>query len=116
MTSDALRELVMDAGEVGRRRREQGAEEAPGVRRTALWTHAGSAAGVLEVQPGAELAEHTHASHGHHVWVVSGTAEVLGRTLGPGSYWFVPAGPPHALAAVGDEPCELFYVYEVESP
>lgn len=107
------RELVVDADEVEQRRRDQGTEEAPGVRRTTLSQYGSSAAGVLTLEPGSELGEHTHASHGHHVWVVSGTAEVLGRRLGPGSYWFVPAGPPHALAAVGDAPCELFYVYEV---
>lgn len=109
------RELVLDAEEVDQRRRDQATDEAPGVRRTTLSAHGGTAAGTLTVQPGSELAEHTHASHGHHVWVISGTAEVLGRRLGPGSYWYVPAGPSHALAAVGDEPCELFYVYEQET-
>lgn len=109
------REIVLDAAEIAHRRADQGTEEAPGVTRTTLSAHGGTAAGALTVQPGSELAEHTHASHGHHVWVVSGTAEVLGRRLGPGSYWYVPAGPAHALAAVGDEPCELFYVYEQET-
>ena len=99
------RERVLDADEIAERRREDAVEEAPGVTRTTLTSHHGTAAGMLVVEPGSELAEHTHDTHGHHVWVVSGTAQVLGRELGPGSYWYVPAGPAHALAATGEEPC-----------
>ena len=91
-------ELVLDAAEVARRRAD-GHE----------------AAGTLTLAPGAALAEHTHDGHGHHVWVVGGTAEVLGRELTAGAYWFVPAGRAHALTAIGEEPCELFWVYEPAS-
>lgn len=104
-------EVVLGADEVGRRQQD-GVEEAEGVVRTTLWRHGGSAAGTLTLTPGSSLAEHTHDAHGHHVWVVSGTAEVLGQRLDPGSYWFVPAGRAHALTAGEDGPCELFWVYE----
>ena len=97
------------------RRREHGHEEAEGVTRATLWHHAGGAAGTLTLAPGAALAEHTHDGHGHHVWVVGGTAEVLGRELTAGAYWYVPAGRAHALIAIGEEPCELFWVYEPAS-
>ena len=105
-------ELVLDAAAVARRQDEHGIEEAEGVTRTTLWHHQGSAAGTLSLRPGAALREHTHDGFGHHVWVVGGTAEVLGRQLSAGAYWYVPAGRAHALIATGDEPCELFWVYE----
>ncbi len=106
-------QVVVSAGEV-RRRQQEGIEEADGVVRTTLWNRGGSAAGTLRLEPGATLAEHTHDAHGHHVWVVSGTAEVLGDRLDPGSYWFVPAGRAHALTAGSDGPVELFWVYELD--
>ena len=109
-------ELVLDAAEVAQRQDDDGVDEGEGVTRTTLWQHRDGAAGTLRLRPGAVLAEHTHHAHGHHVWVVSGTAEVLGRELEAGSYWFVPAGRPHALTAVGDGPCELFWVYEPVTP
>ncbi len=106
-------EVVLAAAEVGQRQQD-GVEEADGVVRTTLWHHGGSAAGTLVLEPGATLDEHTHDAHGHHVWVVSGTAEVLGKQLDAGSYWFVPAGRAHALTAGRDGPCELFWVYELD--
>ena len=105
-------EVVLDADEVARRRARDGIEEEAGVTRTTLWHRAGSSAGTLLLTPGASLAEHTHEAHAHHVWVVAGTAEVLGRELDAGAYWYVPAGTAHALTAVGEDPCELFWVYE----
>lgn len=111
MTTGTMREIVMSAAEVADQRRERGVDQTPGVKRTVLWERAGSAAGVLELQPAAEIGEHTHTEHGHHVWVVSGEAEVLGKRLEPGAYWFVPPAVAHALVA-GDAGCELFYVYE----
>lgn len=105
-------EVVLDAAQVAARQDEDGVDEGGGVTRTTLWHHSGNAAGTLTLAAGAALDEHTHHAHGHHVWVVSGTAEVLGRELTAGSYWFVPAGLAHALQAAADEPCELFWVYE----
>ena len=29
--------------------------------------------------------------------------------LGPGSYWFVPAGMEHATACISDTPCEFYF-------
>lgn len=104
-------ELVRDAAQVAQLQAD-GVIEDDGVTRTTLWHHGASAAGTLVLAPGAALAEHSHHAHGHHVWVVAGTAEVLGRELDAGSYWYVPAGLGHALRAVGDEPCQLFWVYE----
>jgi quercetin dioxygenase-like cupin family protein len=115
VTTSTLRELVLSAADVEQRRGEHGVEETPGVRRTVLWEHAGSAAGVLEVDAGATIGEHAHPGHGHHVWVVEGTARVLGRELAPGSYWFVPSGRPHALEASGDGAVRVFYVYEADA-
>ena len=108
-------ELVLDTAAVARQQDDDGVEEAPGVVRTTLWHDRTRAAGTLTLAPGAALDEHTHTGHAHHVLVVRGTAEVLGRRLDAGSYWYVPAGVPHALTAVGEEPCELFWVYEPAS-
>lgn len=111
VTPTTAHELIRDTEWVRRAREEQAIEESPGVRRTLLWQQDGSAAGVLELEPGARIGEHRHAVHAHHVWVVEGRAEVLGRELGPEAYWFVPPDVPHTLTAIGDGPCRLFYLY-----
>ena len=76
-----------------------------------LWRAAGSMAGVLRLAPGARLGEHAHVHGHHHVWVLSGTVGVDDRELPAGSYVHVPAGRPHALRAVGDEECQVLYLY-----
>jgi quercetin dioxygenase-like cupin family protein len=81
-----------------------------GVHRAILWEQGGSTAGLLALDSGVSMPEHTHRGHCHHVWVVSGTATVLGRQLEPRSYFYVPPGTPHATEA-GPDGCELFYLY-----
>lgn len=111
VTPTTAHELVLDSEEVRRAHAERSVEESPGVRRTLLWQQDGSAAGLLELEPGASIGEHQHAVHAHHVWVIEGGAEVLGRELGPEAYWFVPPDVPHTLTAIGSTPCRLFYLY-----
>ena len=82
----------------------------PGVHYVTLWREHKSLAGLMELDPGAELPEHTHGASTHHVWVVAGSARVEGRRLTAGSYLHVPAGVPHGLEAL-DDGCTLFYLY-----
>lgn len=104
-----MREVILDRGQV-RATEEQRVEESPGVHRALLWEQHGSNAGLLWVDPDRHMDEHTHEQHAHHIWVVEGTAHVLGRELDAGSYAFVPPGRPHALAG-GTTGCKLFYLY-----
>jgi hypothetical protein len=58
--------------------------------------------------------EHTHTGAYHGV-VIRGVmtnpfkGEENPPKMGPGSYWYVPAGTPHATACVSAEPCEFYF-------
>lgn len=118
MTSEAggPHEQILSAGDVAKRIAEHGVKTADGTRRTILWEHDGSTAGVLELPAGAVLGEHEHIGHLHHVWVIHGHARVQGQPLGAGAYWFVPPGRPHTLEAISPDGCQLFYVYLRATP
>ena len=109
MSPTTAQEVVLSRAEV-QALEGQRVEEAVGVYRALLWERRGSTAGLLWLDPGTHMGEHTHHGHSHHVWVIDGTPKVLGRELGPGSYAFVPPGVPHALSG-GQEGCKLFYLY-----
>jgi quercetin dioxygenase-like cupin family protein len=83
---------------------------APGVTSAQLWSEGRSTAGMMHLEPQATLSEHTHRRHAHHVWVVDGVVETLGRHLPRGSYVYVPPGQPHDLAA-GPAGATIFYLY-----
>lgn len=102
-------QLILDPDEV-QVRAEQRVEGPAGVHRAILWEEHGSAAGLLWVDPDTTMDEHTHQGHCHHIWVLEGTAGVLGRELEPGSYAYVATGVPHALTG-GSDGCKLFYLY-----
>jgi quercetin dioxygenase-like cupin family protein len=76
-----------------------------------LWRHDGSLAGVIKLAPGEQLPPHAHSEGHHHVWVLSGTAKILDRTVGPGSYVHVPAGLDHAVEEVSPDGFTMFYLY-----
>jgi mannose-6-phosphate isomerase-like protein (cupin superfamily) len=84
-----------------------------GVRDRVLWQDpAGkSLAGLLHLDPDARVLPHIHLRAVHHLWVVSGSCTIDGRTLDAGSYGFVPAGREHGIEQVGRAGCLLFYVY-----
>ena len=83
-----------------------------------LWTdpRSGSYAGVLRLEAGATVAEHTHGSAAHHIWVAAGCCTVGGRHLEKGSYMYVPAGSRHGIDWAGPEGCTLFYLYLRTAP
>lgn len=83
----------------------------PGVRTRVLWRSGGSLAGLLLLEAGATIATHAHPSGHHHVHVESGHCRISGEVLDAGGYAHIPAGQQHDMAAVGDQPCRLFYLY-----
>jgi mannose-6-phosphate isomerase-like protein (cupin superfamily) len=84
-------------------------------RSTLLWRSKGSAAGVMNVDPGGRLEPHCHGRAAHHMWVLNGHATVLGQPVGPGAYVHVPAGVDHGVTDVGPEGCGFLYLY-IEEP
>jgi quercetin dioxygenase-like cupin family protein len=78
-----------------------------------LWQDPAGAsyAGLLHMEPGTSVAPHRHRGAVHHLWVVSGECTINARTLGPGSYVFVPQGLEHAIQQAGPTGCMLFYLY-----
>jgi quercetin dioxygenase-like cupin family protein len=82
-----------------------------GVVHKVLWRNGTSMAGVLTVEAGHQLGVHAHRMNHHHVWVLGGSATVLGARLGPGSYVHIPHGVDHDIDATGTEGCTVFYLY-----
>jgi quercetin dioxygenase-like cupin family protein len=83
----------------------------PDVLTRLVWRSGESMAGVIEVAPGQQLPEHVHADGHHHAWIISGTAKILGVTVGPGSYVHIPAGIEHAVEEVSGEGLRMFYLF-----
>ena len=80
--------------------------------RRVLWQSGGAESGVLVVPGGSQLGEHRHRVNHHHMWVLEGTASVLGRMVGTGSYVHVPGAVDHDIDARTTDGCTVFYVYE----
>jgi uncharacterized RmlC-like cupin family protein len=99
---------LLTAEEVARLPRRQ---VQPGVSTATLWSHGSSHAGVLWLSPGAQLGAHTHRRHAHHVWIVEGTVDCLGRDLSNGAYVHVPPGLEHDLVASSPAGATVFYLY-----
>ena len=83
----------------------------PGVTHQVVWRSGNSMGGVLTVEAGHRLGRHAHRTNHHHIWVVSGSALVLGDVLEPGSYVHIPAGVEHDIDATGTSGCTVFYLY-----
>ena len=90
--------------------------EIAGVSLRVLWSDAHVTAGVLTLEPGRRLGEHTHRHHHHHIWVLEGSARVMGRDLGAGSYAHIPVGVAHDVDATSTDGCSLFYLYVEDGP
>jgi hypothetical protein len=70
-----------------------------------------SYAELLHMDPGTSVPPHLHPRATHHLWVVSGSCTIDGRTLDGGSYVFVPACRMHGIPQVGRAGCVVFYLY-----
>ena len=84
---------------------------AEGATHRVVWHDEASMAGVLTVSAGHRLGTHAHRENHHHIWVLEGHAVILDRTVGPGSYVYVPSGVDHDIDATGSEGCTVFYLY-----
>jgi hypothetical protein len=83
----------------------------PDVGHRIVWQDGTSMAGVMRVGAGRRLGKHAHRVNHHHIWVIDGSAVILGETLGPGSYVHVPSGVDHDVDATGTDGCTVFYLY-----
>jgi quercetin dioxygenase-like cupin family protein len=101
-------QLILGADSIHAKRREP---MHPGVTYALLWREGRDSAGMMWLEPGAVVPEHTHDVAEHHVWLVDGHARVAGHTLGPGAYWHVPAGVAHEVRCPSTHGCTLFYLY-----
>lgn len=86
-------------------------EPYPGVDYKLLWRSGKSVAGLMRITPGREVTRHAHVRSHHHMWVVDGTAELLGQLVGPGSYVHIPARVDHGIRTAGDAACTVLYLY-----
>lgn len=82
-----------------------------GVAHRVLWRTDTSMAGVLTVEGGHRLGAHAHHANHHHMWVLEGSATILGTVVVPGSYVHIPVGVEHDIDAAGTAGCTLFYLY-----
>ena len=76
-----------------------------------LWRSGDVAIGLIRVDAGAEKAAHVHHGAHHHIWVVSGSATMVGQELAAGSYVYIPPGVVHEVTAVGPDGITFFYTY-----
>lgn len=83
----------------------------PGVRHKVLWQSGATVLGLMEVDPGAENPQHSHHAAHHHILILAGSCQMLGKSVGPGSYLYIPPGVPHAARNEGPEVCRFFYTY-----
>ena len=88
-----------------------------GVFTKVLWRSGEVAIGLVRVDPGAEEAAHVHYGAHHHIWVVSGTATMVGhQELAAGSYVYIPPGVMHEVTSVGPDGITFFYTYRPVEP
>lgn len=76
-----------------------------------LWRSGKSVAGLMRVPPDGRVDPHVHRRSHHHIWVLHGSAEMLGRRIGEGSYVHVPAGVEHGITEPGPDGCTVLYLY-----
>jgi mannose-6-phosphate isomerase-like protein (cupin superfamily) len=86
-------------------------ESFDGVDYKLLWRSGKSVAGLMRILQGGTVTPHAHVRSHHHMWVVDGSADMLGERVGPGTYLHVPAGVEHGIRDVGEGGCIVLYLY-----
>jgi quercetin dioxygenase-like cupin family protein len=81
-----------------------------------LWQSGKSVAGVMHIPAGSEVGIHEHRYSHHHMWVLDGEAEMMGRPIRAGTYLHIPTGVDHGFDRVGAEGCTVFYLYLRDGP
>ena len=83
-----------------------------GVHQKVIWDEQGTGyAGLLRLDPGAEIEPHAHRFSVHHMWIVSGGCVIGEDYVQTGSYVYVPAGLDHGIGRAGPDGCTIFYLY-----
>lgn len=85
--------------------------ECPGVAAKDLWWSGDMHDALISYEPGATTPGKPHSRAHHHIWVVSGYASIAGRSVGGGSYVYVPPDTAHPIADVGPEGCLLLQMH-----
>ena len=81
------------------------------MRHKVLWQSGTTVLGLMTIDPGASNPQHVHHGAHHHILVLDGECQMLGKTVGPGGYIYVPPGVPHEAVTMGSKPCVFFYTY-----
>lgn len=87
-----------------------------GVHEKTLWRFGDFVVALIRYQPSASTPGAPHLAAHHHIWVVSGSAVLVGRGLPAGSYIHVPPGAEHALENVGPEACTILQMHRPHPP
>lgn len=82
-----------------------------GVYRKTLWQSGNVVLGLMRVDEGSVNPEHVHHAAHHHILILEGQCNILGKQLGPGSYVYIPPTVPHGVTDVGPGGCVFFYTY-----
>ena len=88
----------------------------PGVHEKILWRFGDFVVALIRYQPNATTPGVPHLAAHHHIWLVSGAAEVAGRLLVAGSYVHVPPGVEHPVESVGGEACTILQMHRPHPP
>lgn len=76
-----------------------------------LWRSGCSQCGIMRIPPDAEVSPHVHQRAHHHVWVLDGSAVLLGVRVVPGTYVHIPATVEHGFTDPGPKGCTVLYLY-----
>ena len=107
--------LVLPADEIEATRWEP-VPGCPGVIEKTLWRFGAFTQALVHYDSGASSPGRPHLAAHHHIWVVSGTAEIAGRTLGAGSYLHVPPQVTHPIKGVGPDGCTVLQMHRPHAP
>ena len=78
-----------------------------GIENRLLFSDGKQMAGILTIAKGHALGAHTHRDKQHHLLVLDGEADVLGKRVGNGAYVHIPPGFEHNIDATETEGCDL---------
>lgn len=87
----------------------------PGVEEKELWRFDDFVHALIRLAPGASTPGRPHLAADHHIWVISGTATIAGRSIAPGSYAHVPSATAHPIDA-GPQGCTLLQMHRPHPP
>jgi quercetin dioxygenase-like cupin family protein len=87
-----------------------------GIENRLLFSDGKQMAGILTIAKGHALGAHTHRDKQHHLLVLDGEADVLGKRVGNGAYVHIPPGFEHDIDATATEGCSIFYLYQAMPP